>query len=71
MAEAYALVSLVQQGWADQREVARCDPQNLCLDSPYASYPLDLTATLQRLMRRSAGKVIHCPIRGPFPRHTI
>jgi hypothetical protein len=43
------------------------DPQNLCPDSPYASYPLDLTATLQRLLRQSAGKVIHCPIMGPFP----
>jgi len=32
-----------------------------------SSYALDLTTTLQRLMRQPAGKLIHCSIMGPSP----
>jgi hypothetical protein len=44
-------------------------PQKLRADSPYAAYPIDLIATLQRLMTRLVEEVTYCASMRPVPRH--
>ena len=43
-----------------------CGPQKLRADSPYATYPLDVITTLQRLMRWPAEEAKDCTITGPL-----